>query len=282
MLLALCLVLALAACGQPEATENQSRQPDSSQTPTTQPEDVGTKTVYVLVTKTTTNYVDGEIEYSTGIQNYYDANGWMTKQERTGKDGNTDTYTAELDQYGRVVSLTYAGEGTPKSYTYEYDRWGNVVCELFQRDVDYVSKSWTYDADGSLLSYEEKELFSTVSEQYIYEAGRLSTIVKYRGENQTGSYCYDYDEQGRIANIFYYDVGEDTPFCTYIYSYSDDGLTTYVDHDYNYPALEQQDVMVVDAYGNIVRQETKEGGRTTVVEYTYQAIEIPANYPRKN
>lgn len=282
LLLALCLLLSLAACGEPEATKDRDKQTNSSQTSTTQPQELGTKTIYVLVCQKTESYADGVLCYSESITNYYDANGLLTKQERTDKDGKTETYTAELDKYGRVVSLTYAGEGITKSYTYKYDRWGNVARERFDREVDYLNKSWTYDADGNLLNYEEKDLFTTISEQYTYENGRLHSIVKYYGKTETGTRIYDYDEQGRVANISYYDPGEDTPWCSYVYSYSEDGLTTYADRKSKNPTLEQRLTTVVDAYGNIIREEDAEGGRTTVIEYTYQAIEVPADYPRKN
>lgn len=280
--LALAMLFTLAACGEPEDTKNQDKQPGSSQTTTTQPEEVGTKTIYVLVSQTTTKYEGDTLEYSTSIQNYYDDNGLMVKQERTDKNGTTVTYTAETDEYGRVVRLSYTVNGSVISYTYDYDKYGNVIREVFDREVDYVRKSWKYDASGNLLSYKEEELFSTISDKYIYEDGKLHSVERYYGDLQNRICIYDYDSQGRIAHIFYHDPGEDTPWCTDVYSYSDDGLTTYIDREFNMPTLEQQEVTVVDAYGNIIRQESIEGSRKTVTEYTYQAIEIPADTPRKN
>lgn len=281
--LVLAMVFTLAACSEPEET----RKPNNDAHGATGPAgSAGTaaemKTIYVLTSQKTTKYVDGELESFSEMTNYYDANGFMLRQERVSSNGTAVTYTAEHDAYGRVVRLSHTADGYTASYTYGYDQWGNVIRERFDRDVDYVSKSWDYDAHGNLISYEETEMFSSVSERYIYEDGKLHSIVKYRGDTQTGSLVYDYDDLGRIANVFYYDPGKDTPFCTDIYSHSDDGLTTCVDRVFNAPTLEHQEVTVVDAYDNIVRQETTEGGRKTVVEYTYQAIEVPADSPRKS
>ena len=222
------------------------------------------KTIYLLVQEKHKVTTDTSGQYSTPVYNIYDDQGRLLL--RTESDTPHSIWIPELDAYGRVQRLHRTDGQASRVFTYD-DR-GNVLRidhiyggELYSWEVN------TYDADGNLLvremTYDNGIVYR---DSYSYENGRLI---------QENAYTYEYDEQGRIrAKIRY--VGSEAKD-TYYYTYSEDGRTTYIEGPRSHKTIE-----TVDEFGNLVRTESIGTHKSTVIEYIYIAIQVPADTPIKN
>ena len=265
--IALCLCLALAACaGNPLPSESGT----SSSAP------MEKKTVYVQLTAKTISRVGDEETVNSIITNVYDDQGVLVS--RTYQYDTSWTYTAENDAYGRVTRLTCTTSSGTAVMEYTYDQQGNVLSIIASQDgVAVQTEQNTYDADGNLLTHELIAGDYNSKEVYTYQQGKVTKKELYRDGTLSQYEVYNYDDQGRILSRETH-LENGALWATSEYTYSEDGLTTYI----NCEKYKLSSVEVRDANGNLLRTESIDAGGGSITEYTYQAIEIPQNYPRQN
>lgn len=285
LILSLSLILTLTACGNKNDTPDTgdpTGTPSGNTEPTgnsqnNQPDPNQKKTIYVVLTQTTTvsDTATGEVLETSSIHNTYDDNGVLSSQEWINASGTTTHLTVETDEYGRITLLQY--DGGSKKYT--YDAQGNTTCEsVFSGDTLVTSTLYTYDANGNMLSREVQSAGNSISlSKYTYENGLKTRWEVYKDGEMTQYNAYEYDANGRIVCDSTC-TPDGIALATTIYTHSADGLTvTGVCERWKLST-----VTTVDEHGNTVRTENIDAGQTKTVEYTYLAVEIPASCPRKN
>lgn len=277
--LALMLLLSLAACGEPETTGNQK--PNNEKPGTTQSTGpVAMKTIYVITGSSTTHIVDGTITYEYKQSFSYDDQGRMIGYTFEVDGNSMDSVEMEIqcDEYGRTAQIRSIQDGKEVTITYTYDEMGNNLSQITAQDGNTLqSQRYTYDADGNLLSQELEVSGICQRVEYVYEQGRLVKEISYSDGELSQYELYYYDDQGRVIKSETR-LSNDAVYFTWDYTYSDDGLTTYSTCE----KYKLSTVTVRDEHGNIVRTENIDVGGKSVTEYTFLAIEIPADTPRKN
>ncbi|MBE6977769.1 MAG: hypothetical protein E7438_03900 [Ruminococcaceae bacterium] len=266
--LLLSMALSLTACSV-----------GSSLPTTTQPENVPTKTIYVLAKQTTTHYVGEEVTDQYSFENTYDEKGFLAKQLWARSDGVVIEMEVENDEYGRVIRMSQTVNDETAVVEYTYDAYGNTASTVRTSNGVVISnEKYTYDADGNILVEERTYRGGDVSSsKRIYENGRLVKTEMYSGEELNQIDVYEYNDQGQItARKTCTEKG--VVLATYLYTYSDDGRTTTITNE----KWRLSTSTTVDEHGNVIRTESKDAGGGTIIEYTYIAIEIPENYPRKS
>lgn len=255
LLLSLCLMLSLAACGDPA----EDTQPKDTEPGTTKPNDEvrflwdeeGTESVCTLVemlykdlrenteTSLTMDVTDkGQIlSVSNGERNQqaqveYDEKGFPTAIKVT-EDGTViTTVNFSFDANGNLLRMTSPEYEVENRYT--YDEKGNV---LTYTDNDRTI-TYTYDGNGNKLSAREVNKNGKIWEYfYTYDAdgNELTGKVTMDGElwsewsntyengnlvseiNDSDEYRYTYDAQGNVLTCDFYRDGEFVWNQTYTY-----------------------------------------------------------------
>lgn len=285
IVLALCLMLGLAACGvganlegteSGDVTGNGASSGNNDATVDTSTE---MKTIYVPLTHTRISRVGEEEEVGMKITNEYDDAGRLVCSKQADAHGNTLTFMAEHDEHGRVSQMNCEYDGGLLKIDYTYDNAGNTLTKITTQDgVTLQAEQYTYDSQGNVLTqtmeYAGAEKHHTV---FHYEQGRLVKEEIYRNNALAQYELYFYDGAGIVTSSEIH-MENDALWATNVYTYSDDGLTTYVDCE----KYRLQSITVKDAAGNLLRTESVDVGGATVNEYTYLAVQIPVDTPRKN
>lgn len=285
----LCLMLLLTACGTGTSLESRPAGDGNKPEDTTaagqgkpaNPTEGGNtemKTIYVVLTNTLIQRIGAEETVEMETINEYDDAGCLVSSTRK-QGGESFTFTAENDEYGRVLRTVCEYGGSLMTMDYTYDDDGNLLSKTTMQDgVVFQTECNTYDEQGNLLTremtYSQTETNRMV---YHYEQGKLVKEERYNNGKLSEYELYFYDESGNVTSRETR-LENDALWATSQYSYSEDGLTTYVDCQ----KYRLQTVTVKDAAGNVIRTESIDVGGATVHEYTYLAIQIPADTPRKN
>lgn len=244
-------------------------------TPTTTvptvPTSAPTKTIYIPVSEYWT-FVDG----STSTVNYvYDENNRLLEIQR-GQDheGNDIVCTVTCDEHGWVLKIDHAGLALFQDAEYTYDEYGRVkTYELTNTNNSFLE--YTYDSEGRLIKverplYNGSDYMGTSVSEYIYSDGLLTQQVEYdRLGNKLHWVVFEYDNQGRL--IKQTQNSEGCVPAVIHYCYSEDGLTCTKTYD------DSTEVTVYDANGNLIRLEYFSSVISHKCEYTYKAIEVPAD-----
>lgn len=267
IVLAIGILLTLAACHS---------------APTTAPE-TEMKTIYVLLEKKCTESYKNSKHFYIAERNTYDEQGKLIQRELGFEGGKMIVQIPELDEYCRVVRMTRVDGDQTHTWEYTYDQYGNLTLErqLTNGDLHWMQE-WIYDAEGKLLSMVIESNPVKTSYTYVYENGVIVQEIivqeiitsQQRAEVIVYDQVEEYDEQGRRVKQTRYQNGEVVQ--VYQYSYSEDGLTTYT----QFGGITVAET--VDENGNLVRYEQTGRDSTLLYEYTYQAIQIPADNPRRN
>lgn len=252
-----CILFGMTACGREEM-----------------------KTIYLLETVYCQDTRSGgRMEYYSE-ENTYDENGAMLSHKTNDAMWSITIWTVETDEFGRVVKMTGTNSyGTDSTWLYTYDTWGNVyTLSKYIGEHRQNHEVNVYDANGNLLSQEfwiSDDLYET---EYIYADDRLVQQVKRHDGEETGKVLYCYDEQGRVKTETCY--GRESVTEIQEYSYSEDGRTTYID----YSRAGKREELVQDENGNLILRivYNEDGEIVYRYEYTYRAVQIPADWPRKN
>lgn len=245
--------------------------------PTTEPE-TEMKTIYVLLEKKCTKSYQNSKAFYVAERNTYDEQGRLLQRELGHQGGSMFVQTPELDEYGRVVRMTRVDGDQTYNWEYTYDPYGNLTLErqLTNGDLHWMQE-WIYDADGKLRSMVIESYVENTTYAYVYENGVIVQEIiasNLRDEVTVYDQVEEYDEQGRRIKQTRYQNGAVVQ--TYQYTYSEDGLTTYT--QFNGITIAE----TVDEHGNLVRYEQSSRSSTLLYEYTYQAIQIPVDNPRRN
>lgn len=238
-----------------------------------------TKTIYLLET-VDCQLIQADMDRSYRAEaNIYDKNGAMTGRKTTDSQGFSMEWTVQTDEYGRVVQMAGTDRyGTQHTWQYTYDAWGNVQTLskiVGSHRVNYEVNTW--DSQGRILTREFWINDDMTKTEYIYDGDRLEKQVTYSGDQEVSKVLYNYDSQGRLKRVVYY-TGKALTRGT-DYSYSEDGRTTYIEDSAKKSRTEQTH----DENGNLVRSVVynKDGKVLETYEYTYRAVKIPADWPRK-
>ena len=123
--------------------------------------------------------------------------------------------------------------------------------------------TFTYDEQGKQLLTEKLSADGTVTE-----------VVS-----------WVYNDQGQlIQRLYYEDASADTPYGTDTFTYSEDGLTRTMTSTLqtSLSGGQKKVIATFDEFGNLLREETVSGSTSTVREFSYRAVRIPADWPRNH
>lgn len=263
LLLMLAVLLTLTACKPAEPSEM--------------------KTIYVLLEKKCTKSFSSSKKIHIAERNTYDKQGRLIQRELGSEGGKMVVQIPEHDEYGRVTHMTMVEDDLTNTWEYTYDSYGNLSLErqLTNGELHWMQE-WIYDADGKLLRMVIESNPVRTTYTYVYENGVIVQEIiveeiigsQKKGQEIVYDQVEEYDEQGRRIKQTRYRNGEVVQIWTY--SYSEDGLTTYT----QFAGITIAET--VDENGNLVRYEQSSRSSTLLYEYTYQAIQIPADNPRRN
>ena len=271
------MLLSLAACGEPEAsngTKPNNEKPGTTTQPTNSQADM--KTIFVLTQEKVTQFHGEETIIARETAYVYDDAGNITKVIMA-QNGTSQEYDAECDTYGRLVTMKATQDGHEYIFAYTYTEDGrNLSMTLTMDGQVYQTSTYTYDAQGRKTSYQIQipDMLDQRTE-YVYEQDRLVKEMLYNDGALRQYEQYYYDDQGRICKSETR-MPNDSVYSTWDYTYSADGLTTTKTCE----RYKLTNVTVRDEHGNIIRTEQIDTGATIVTEYTYMAIEIPVDTPR--
>ena len=223
------------------------------------------RVIYVVDTEQCATYKQGHLRQSWQAQrNTYDENGVLLQSVTQDKNYYEQVWSAETDDYGRIIRLVCQLDGKAYSTEYTYDAWGNVAAVT--QAVDGVvsgGERYSYDQQGKQL------LTETLSAD-----GTVTKVVS-----------WVYNEQGQlIQRLYYEDASAGTPYGTDTFTYSKDGLTRTMTSTLQVSLSGNQKTVIAtfDEFGNLLREETISGSTSTVREFSYRAVRIPADWPRNH
>lgn len=188
-------------------------------------------------------------------------------------DAGNLLYTATASPGTRLSDGSFAYDSLRYTAIYTYDEDGNMLTQYSpSENGNSVLCRYTYK-DGLLV---QTQLFR-VSNSYSTDLTQLSdSALKQYLANTT---VHTYDRNGRQIRTETTSASGSVSTATYeYYTDPDTGNTTCI----CYQAGGHTSVTVTDKHGNVLRTETDVSNFTLVTTYTYTAIEIPADSPRKS
>ena len=132
---------------------------------------------------------DEEPYTETRCEYEYTGNGTLISAVRYTDDEKV--YSAEYDEYGNPVKMTYYGDDETETIKikYEYDKDGNIEVATAKYDGVTEKVKFKYDEDGN------------ITERAVYEDGEL-----------TYKYKYKYDDNDYLIKETYYNDDSDKPY----------------------------------------------------------------------
>ncbi len=257
LLLLVCLVLTLAACGQQ------------------------TKTVYVK-TKVVTTILGRELRYEytysangkpKTIKSYLDGELYQSASSRTNGNINYLTLTDRNDK--QQVQTT----------EYFYDDQGRVIEEdIYINGYSSTNNTYTYDEAGHLVKILAKGTNATVTTEYTYDENGLVTAQTQTvtGEEPDFSHIvYTYNEKGWVILEQIY--GEDQvleSYNEYVYEGEFHSVMTTFRGDGTPDGTVT--AKTFDEHGNLIEELiTIDGEEAQKTVNTYEAMEVPVDEGKK-
>ena len=278
MILALLMIFPLIACSEPsnnDPKDDPTGTVNSDPTGTGKPEpsQPATKTIYIPLTQEHT--VDGK----TTLTAYsYDENNNLCSITITDSTGAVlQMSNVENDAYGQPLKITETQNGITAVIEYTYDSNGNILTQTLTQDGELLQESvYTYNADGQVLTNRITAPGLLQETRYTYENGLETRQEIYTNGELSSVHSTSYDDQGRIIG-FISASPDGTVVDSYTCTWSEDGLV------YTMAGDTAVHVITKDEHGNILRQESTyiSMGYSYIIQYTYKAIEVRADSPRK-
>lgn len=250
VLLLLCMLLCLAACG--------------SKTETVYLKMESLRTVYGNEIRTVYTYSDTGSPLTTKI--YFQD---TLRSSTSVRVSNGITYMTVTDS---------SGNESTQSYEYKYDEAGNVTqYEVSSGGSVYNRVNYTYDDEGKMLTMTSVTSTGTTLTEYSYdENGNLVTMVTSCEETETYTRLEcTYNEDNRSVREAFYDAeGALQEYVTY--EYEDDGkVITAIEYNGDDTPNGTVITYVYDEHNNLIRQTTViDGEEAEVIVNTYEAIEV--------
>ena len=188
-------------------------------------------------------------------------------------DAGNLLYTATASPGTRLSDGSYAYDNLRYTAIYTYDEDGNMLTHYSPNESGY-STLYRYTYKDGLRT--QTQLFR-VSNSYSTDLTKLddSALKRYLANTTV----HTYDRNGRQIRTETTSASGSVSTATFeYYTDPDTGNTTCI----CYQAGGHTTVTVTDEHGNVLRTETDAGNSTIVTTYSYTAIEIPANSPRKS
>ncbi len=273
----------LILCGCTKAPVQTTAVPTSPVTqatdvPTSSVAQVPTKTIYILTKETWKVTQNGVTETVSGLY-YFDDNNFPIDMESKNQNGYTvATATFECDAYGQILTRTVTAGNESQTIEYTYDDRGLILTQVASREGQIVERyQCTYNEAGLMITkcYENIVEETTQSYSYEYQNGTLCKEEAWIDGELWYTVENTLDAQNRIAYSVMYDACG-TLFRELFYSYSADGLTTTIENENG------KSVEVRDEHGNVLSYSYEGVEGKEIRTYTYRAIEVPADSPRRN
>lgn len=259
-LLALCTVLCLTACNNPDQPDNT----DETTVPTT-------KTVY-LHSSVTQEY--GSSVTRTEYQ--FDEKDILTDIVIYSGDEETDRYRVQCDENGNATR--WSNEETTMECRYD-DRGRTLGTTVSMNGAVVSSTTYIWEGDLRTGVTSSGEGFESRHTFTYDEAGHLIRQDIYTNGELTGYSICTNDENGRIVQaINYLSDGSEGSAIRYTYSDSTETRTTTLPDG----TVTQKIVLAYDETGNLSTSTTYDGEGSIVSKETHvwRAVEVPIDCPR--
>jgi YD repeat-containing protein len=253
VLLVLCMVLALTACG--------GGTPDAPKT----------KTVY-LVETITYEYKDESMD-NMSIKYEYDETGKIVKDIQTiGEEEAVQVY--HYDENGNLVSLVMTMGDMTTTSVQTYDENGNVLTQtMYDGELQTYSMKYTYDSQNRML--ENTSIFDDVQTVTTYTYGehnRPITMTVSKNGTVTQVITYTQNEEGRYTAAVTTDAdGNVVARTEFVY---DDNTQTQRELNAD-GEVEQTIIRTYDENGIVMKEEVSSLYSSYTVTYTYITMELP-------
>ncbi len=214
IILSLCLIFALSACGNNEA-------------PATEKDMIPVETDLVSAI-----YEDGELDNKYE----YDERGNITHRVNYEKNGEVFSEENKIyDEMDNVIRSVYTvnGKVSANDFEYKYDKNGNILLKLSKEDGDEYSYKYKYDKKGNRTEYiltENGIVQSHTKTKYDDKGSIIKEDMYSRTGALVGTTVYEYDEKGNnTLSVFTYNGDERQRS---VYTYDENGnLIEYVYYD---------------------------------------------------
>jgi RHS repeat-associated protein len=195
----------------------------------------------------------------SGVNNYYDANGQLTKT--TDGDGNTTAY-----DYDAAGQLTTMHRPDATTLGYGYDDVGNRTS---YEDGNHNTTSWAYTDAANPHSPTSMTPPGLNATQYEYDrAGNLAVLTD--ASNRTTTYSYD--DANRITDVAY--SSSSTPSVTNV-QYDNEGRRTSVTEDNGIGTS----AWTYDSLGRVLTSKLGGSGSTVTYDYDLNGNTTSITYP---
>jgi YD repeat-containing protein len=238
----------------------------------------GTRILYEPL-KTVTVNSDGSVVKTLYT---YDG-GHLMEQLRYYNDILQNTETVVCDSYGRPIRKTGIQNEKETLTELTYDAQGNLLSSTFSVEEEVqLTEEFSYDAVGNpLVHIQTNTLLGTVLRtEYRYRDGKLEAEEAYTNDSLYSRAEYAYGADGALSSVTNYGPeGQLLGRQTYATD-AEKRITTATQYDAAGTVIGTT-VTTRDENGCVIRTEMTYGTATMTSEYSYIAIEVDPDTPRR-